>query len=143
MVAGQAPDTLELRNSLGKNTNQTKVVHAYITADAIHTSTRNIYKVKSGVSLRCVRSILVHTSHYSRLEKPTIPLATQERLPRIYCTQHLRITPHMHVRPKSIEKKKENNRKEEKEEEIPFTREYSSSSSIRGRSRTVCTLRNQ
>ena len=29
------------------------------------------YKVKSGVSLRCVRSILVHTSHYSRLEKLT------------------------------------------------------------------------
>ena len=43
-------------------------------------------KVKSGVSLRCARSILVHTSHYLRLEKPTIPLATQERLPRIYYT---------------------------------------------------------
>ena len=51
-----------------------KVVHAYITADAIHASTRNIYsgvKVKSGVSLRCARSILVHTSQCSRLEKPT------------------------------------------------------------------------
>ena len=35
--------------------------------------------MKSGVSLRCARSILVHTSHYSRLEKPTTPLATQER----------------------------------------------------------------
>ena len=32
----------------------------------------------------CTRS-----SHYSRLEKPTIPLATQERLPRIYYTQYL------------------------------------------------------
>ena len=40
-------------------------------------------KMKSGVSLRCARSIPVHTSHYSRLEKPTIPLATEERLPRI------------------------------------------------------------
>ena len=29
---------------------------------------------------------LVHTSHYSRLEKPTVPLAIQERLPRIYYT---------------------------------------------------------
>ena len=50
-------------------------------------------KVKSGVSLRCARSIPVHTSHYSDLEKPTIPLATQERLPRIYFTwyQSLRI----------------------------------------------------
>ena len=59
---------------------QPKVVHAYITADAIHASARNMLKVKSGVSLRCVRSILVHMSHCSRLEKPTIPLATQERL---------------------------------------------------------------
>ena len=32
---------------------------------------------------------LVHTSYYSRLEKPTIPLATQERLPRIYYMQYL------------------------------------------------------
>ena len=35
------------------------------------------------VSLRCARSIPAHTSHYSRLEKPTRPriqLATQERL---------------------------------------------------------------
>ena len=66
---------------------QPKVVHAYITADAIHASTRNIYiNVKSGVSLRCARSIPVRTSHYSRLEKPIIPLATQEKLPPIYCT---------------------------------------------------------
>ena len=33
----------------------------------------------------------VHTGayHYSRLEKSTIPLAPQERLPRIYCTKYL------------------------------------------------------
>ena len=36
MVTGQAPFTLELRNTLGKNTNNPNVVHAYITADAIH-----------------------------------------------------------------------------------------------------------
>ena len=43
VVTGQAPFTLELRNRLpqGKHT-QPKVVHAYITADAIHASTRNI-----------------------------------------------------------------------------------------------------
>ena len=45
--------------------------------------------VKSGVSLRCARSILVHTSHYSRLKKPTTPLATQKRLPRVYYTWYL------------------------------------------------------
>ena len=43
VVTGQAPVTLELRNTPGKNTHtQPKVVHAYITADAIHASTRNI-----------------------------------------------------------------------------------------------------
>ena len=42
VVAEQAPVTLELRNTPGKNTNRPKVVLAYITADAIHASTRNI-----------------------------------------------------------------------------------------------------
>ena len=42
VVTGQAPVTLELRNTPGKNTNKPEVVHAYITADAIHASTRNI-----------------------------------------------------------------------------------------------------
>ena len=44
VVTGQAPVTLELSNTPGKNTHNTqpKVVHAYITADAIHASTRNI-----------------------------------------------------------------------------------------------------
>ena len=70
VVTGQAPVTLELRNTPGKK-HKPKVVHAYFTADAVLASTRNISKVKSGVSLRCARSILAHTSHYSRLEKPT------------------------------------------------------------------------
>ena len=30
VVTGQAPVTLELRNTLGKNTNNPKVVHAYL-----------------------------------------------------------------------------------------------------------------
>ena len=42
VVTGQAPVTLELRNTPGKTHTQPKVVHAYITADAIHASTRNI-----------------------------------------------------------------------------------------------------
>ena len=52
-----------------KTQTKPKVVHAYIIADAIHASARKIIKVKSGVSPRCARSILVHTSHYSRLKK--------------------------------------------------------------------------
>ena len=35
VVTGQAPVTLELRNTLGKKQKQPKVVHAYITSDAI------------------------------------------------------------------------------------------------------------
>ena len=42
VVTGQAPDTPELRNTPGKKHKQPKVVHAYITADAIHASTKNI-----------------------------------------------------------------------------------------------------
>ena len=42
VVTGQAPVTLKLRNNPGKNTNKPKVVHAYITADAIYAFTRNI-----------------------------------------------------------------------------------------------------
>ena len=42
VVTGHAPVTLEPRNTPGKNTNKPKVVHAYITADAIHASIRNI-----------------------------------------------------------------------------------------------------
>ena len=42
VVTGEAPVTLELRNTLGKKHKQPKVVHAYITSDAIHASTRNI-----------------------------------------------------------------------------------------------------
>ena len=44
VVIGQAPVTLELRNTPGKkHTHKPKVAHAYIRADAIHASTRNIY----------------------------------------------------------------------------------------------------
>ena len=86
VVTGQAPVTLELRNTPGKKTQTTQG------GTRIYHSWRNscVYqkhiKVKSGVRLRCARSIPAYTSHYSRLEKPTIPLATQERLPRIYYT---------------------------------------------------------
>ena len=42
VVTGQDPVTLEPRNTPGKKHTQPKVVHTYITADAIHASTRDI-----------------------------------------------------------------------------------------------------
>ena len=70
---------------------QTKpnLIHAYIIADAVHASARKIQKVKSGVSLRRARSISLHTSHHSRVEKTTTPLATQTRRPRTCYTWYL------------------------------------------------------
>ena len=44
LVTGQAPVTLEWRNTPGKKT-KPKVVHACIIADAIHASARKIYCV--------------------------------------------------------------------------------------------------
>ena len=41
VVTGQAPVTLDLKNTPGKN-HKPKVGYAYITADAIYASTRNI-----------------------------------------------------------------------------------------------------
>ena len=88
VVTGQAPVTLELRNTLGENTNYPKVVHAYITADATRASARNIETHNSEIeSQPTMRQ--VHTGAYASLlptKKPTIPLAIQERRPRIYYT---------------------------------------------------------
>ena len=71
VVTGQARTTLEVRNASGIKHKQTKG-GACITADAIRAfNSRNIYKERSGVSVRCARSILLHTSHYLRPEKPT------------------------------------------------------------------------
>ena len=98
-----------MRNTPGQK-HKPKLVHAYITAEVIHASARNIEKVKSGVSLQCARSIrLVHKSHYSRLEKPTIPLPTQERLPRmpILRTYHYAYARHAQVNWKKETKKRE------------------------------------
>ena len=50
----------------------------------------------------------MHTSHYSRMEKPTIPLGTQERLPRTrYILHVVSITTHTHDRRQSIGENKE------------------------------------
>ena len=85
VVTGQAPVTLELRNTPGKNTNKPRwythrLCHSWRNS-CLH---QKYTEVKSGATLRCARSILVHTSHYSRLEKATIQLVTKKRPPPIY-----------------------------------------------------------
>ena len=122
MVTGQAPVTLELRNTLGKNTNNPKW-YTHISQLKQFMPPPETYKSEIGSqSTMCqVYVYLVHTSHYSRLEKPTIPLATQERLliPRTpeYILHVVSITTHTHDRRKSIGKKRQrtNKRKERKE----------------------------
>ena len=83
----------------------------------------------SGVGLRCARSILVRTSHYSRLEKPTIPLATQERL-TTYIFHVVLITTNTHFRRKSIGKKKQR-----KENKIKERKEKKSKRKMKGKKR--------
>ena len=83
VVTGQAPVTLEMRNTPGKNTYNPRW-YTHISQLTHSCLLQKYIKVKSGVSLRCARSRPVHTSHYSRLEKPNIPIATQGRLPGIF-----------------------------------------------------------
>ena len=94
-----------------KTQTKPKVLHAYIVAEAIHPCLRekNI-KVKSGVSLQFARSVLVHASHYSRLKKPTTRLATQKRLPRIYCTWY----PSLRIRTSDSSQLEEENKRKGK-----------------------------
>ena len=42
VVTGQAPVTLELRNTPGKTQTNQNCTRIYVTADAIHASTRNM-----------------------------------------------------------------------------------------------------
>ena len=83
MVTGQAPVTLELRNTSGKNTYNPRC-YTHISQLTQFMPPPETYKSETGSSLRCARSMPAHTSHYSRLEKPTIPLATQKRLLRTW-----------------------------------------------------------
>ena len=70
MVTEQAPVTLELRNTPGKKHKQKQRWYTHISQLTQFTPPPGKHiKAKSGVSQRCTRSILVHTSHYSRLEK--------------------------------------------------------------------------
>ena len=77
------------------------------------------YKSEIGSqSTLSARSRPVHTSHYSHLEKPNIPIATQGRLPRTeYILHVVSITTHTHDRHKSIGEKETKKRKEDKGKE--------------------------
>ena len=87
VVTGQAPVTLELRNTLGKNTNNPRwyTPKSQLTQFMPPPET---YKSEIG-SLSTMGEVHTgaHVSLLAPLEKPTItPLATQERLPRTYYT---------------------------------------------------------
>ena len=80
VVTGQAPVTLEWRNTSGKKHKQNQKWYTHIsclTQFMPPPEKRN--KVKSGVSLRCARCILAHTSHYSRLKKPDYTACPPEK----------------------------------------------------------------
>ena len=110
------------------------MVHSYITADAIHASARNMNKVKSGVSLRCARSILVPYSCWcirltTRAWKTDYTACHPGKDYHIYIecififynTEYILpvvpITTHTHVKLKSIGKKETKRRKGDKGKE--------------------------
>ena len=68
VVAGQAPVILELRNTPGIKHKQTNRWYTYISQLTQFIPPPETYKVKSGVSLRCVRSML--TGAYISLLAP-------------------------------------------------------------------------
>ena len=90
------------------------MVHAYITADAIHASTRNIYNSEIGSESTMCQ---VHTGAYVSLLAPgkTDYTACHPRKTTTYMSHAVSITTHTHDRPKSIGKKKQITNKKRKE----------------------------
>ena len=109
VVTGQAPVTLELRNTPGKEHKQPKVVHAYITADAIHASTRKYKNQIGSQSTMCQ----AHTGAYVSLLAPgkTDYTACHPRKTTTYILHVVSITTHTHDRRKSIGKKRNKEKK--------------------------------
>ena len=112
VVTGQAPVTLELRNTPGKDTHNPRW-YTHISQLTQLPHQRHI-KVKSGVSLRCATSRPVHTSHYSRLEKPHIYSDCHPSKTTTYILHVVSITTHTHDRHKSIGEKETKKRKKDK-----------------------------
>ena len=114
VVTGQAPVTLEWRNTPGKKTqSKPKVVHAYIIADAIHASAR---KYKSEIESQPT-ICQVHTGAYVHTR------GCKNRLHRLhpektttYTLRAVPITTHAHIRLKSIGKKRRKEKKRQKNE---------------------------
>ena len=52
VATGQAPVILEWKNTQGKTRSKPKMVHAHITAEAIHASAKKNEQIKPEVSLR-------------------------------------------------------------------------------------------
>ena len=104
VVTGQAPVTLELRNTPGKT-------HTTQGGTRIYDSSRNSFlhqkliKVKSGVSLRCARSMPVHTSQLTPGE--TNYSDCHPRKTTTYILHVVSITTHTHDRRKSTGEKKQ------------------------------------
>ena len=111
VVTGQAPVTLELRNTPGKSTHNPRW-YTHISHLTQFMPPPETYKSEIGSQSTMCQARPVHTSHYSRLEKPNIPIATQGRLPHV-----VSITPHTHDRHKSIGGKETKKRKEDKGKE--------------------------
>ena len=86
VVTGHAPVTLELNNTLGKNTNNpgwyTHISHLtrFMPPPETYISEIGGQSTMCQVCTWCIRLIT------RACKKSTIPLATQERLPRIYYT---------------------------------------------------------
>ena len=106
MVTEQAPVTLKLRNTLGKNTNNPRwYTHISQLTQFMPPPETSSLKVKSGVSLRCARSI---PGTYVSLLAPgkTDYAACHPRKTTKYILHVVSITTHTHDRRKSIGKKK-------------------------------------
>ena len=114
---------MEVRNTRREKHKRPKVVHAYITADAIHASTRNLqekWNRKSGKDVPGLYwySYLLHTSHYSRLWRNRLYRLPPKKDYHVYITRsiyHYAYARQTHV---NWKKKRQitNKKRQEKEE---------------------------
>ena len=116
VVTGQAPVTLELRNTPREKTQPTRRWYTHTSQLTQFMPPPEKYKSEIGSQpAMCQVHVLVHTSHYSRLEKPTIPLAPQDYhvyIARSIC--HLSYARQTQVNWKKKKKRKEDKERKEK-----------------------------
>ena len=111
MVTGQAPVPLKLRNTPGRNTNNSRW-YTHISHLTRFMPPPETYRSEIG-SLRRARFMPGRTSHYSRLEKPTFPMYSDchPRKTTTYILHVVHITTHTRHRRKSIREKRERKKK--------------------------------